>query len=160
MLVNNSNQIARSPELEEVYKGHLLEVLAETGSRTDFFRYYIDGKSGVGYSTAALAMQQAKEKVDKSAKLNVARLSELEPGGPVSLAFDSDVETAERMDVFAASDGSFIIQAKTFARHCADANDTASFLFKYGARFVAEECTLIEDTCKTCDRVQSACICE
>jgi hypothetical protein len=60
--------IARAPQHEEFYKDHLISILEEASKVTtdsSFYRYYVDGKKGSGFSSMEIAVKAAKMRIDK-----------------------------------------------------------------------------------------------
>lgn len=59
--------VARAPEVEKFVGNHLVSVVAELGLLTGekLYRYYVDGKSGVAYSTVDLALTQGVKSAKK-----------------------------------------------------------------------------------------------
>lgn len=61
------DSVARAPEVEKFVGKHLVSVVGELGLLTGerLYRYYVDGKAGVSYSTVDLALKQGVKSAKK-----------------------------------------------------------------------------------------------
>ena len=58
-----TDDVARAPEIEELVSGSLVSIVSERSaiSGETLYRYYVDGKARVAYSTVDLALKQGRK---------------------------------------------------------------------------------------------------